>query len=56
MFVTEQEYDQWPSYMWDDVAREEGTRHTCSTCAHCGCCDGLPDCGGMYWTEEEQED
>lgn len=24
-------------------------RHTCSTCAHDGCCDGLPRCGGSCW-------
>lgn len=22
---------------------------TCSTCAHDGCCDGLPNCGGCRW-------
>lgn len=55
MFVTEEEYDQWPSYMWEDVAREGGTMQTCSTCAHYGCCDGLPNCDGRYWTANEQE-
>ena len=25
-------------------------RYTCATCAHNGCCDGLPNCGGSCWT------
>lgn len=24
-------------------------RRTCSTCAHDGQCDGLPNCGGSCW-------
>ena len=29
------------------------TRQTCSNCAHYGCCDDLPNCGGRYWKEAE---
>jgi hypothetical protein len=53
MFVTEQEYDSWPSDMWEDLAREGSPRQTCSNCAHYGCCDDLPNCGGRYWKEDE---
>lgn len=53
MFVTEQEYDSWPSDMWEDLAREGSPRQTCSNCAHYGCCDDLPNCGGRYWKEAE---
>ena len=24
-------------------------KHTCATCVHDGCCDGLPNCGGTCW-------
>ena len=24
-------------------------RNICANCAHYGCCDGLPSCGGQYW-------
>lgn len=29
--------------------RPRPARHTCATCAHDGCCEGLPHCGGTYW-------
>ena len=32
------------------------TRHTCTTCAHYGCCADLHHCGGMDWTPAEDED
>lgn len=32
------------------------TNHTCATCAHDGCCDGLPNCGGRHWVEAVDED
>lgn len=31
------------------------SRH-CPTCAHYECCDGLPDCGGRYWSPAVDED
>lgn len=54
MIVTEEEYDMWSSEMWEHLA-SEGHRQTCTTCAHYGCCDGLPNSGGKYWAEEEEE-
>lgn len=28
----------------------------CRTCAHDGCCDDLPYCGGSRWTRAEDND
>ena len=58
MFVTEEEYDRWPSDMWEAMSREGGRRHTCDNCAHYGCCVDLHHCGGTGWeaVEEEIED
>ena len=55
MIVTEEEYDRWPSEMWEHLS-SEGHRQTCTTCAHYECCEGLPNCGGKYWAEEEEEE
>ena len=35
--------------------RPRPARHTCANCAHDGCCEGLPHCGGRYWSPEEEE-
>lgn len=56
MFVTEQEYDRWPSENWDELARKGRKRKTCDNCANNGCCDDLHNCGGRYWKEAEYED
>ena len=56
MFVTEEEYDRWPSEAWEELARKGRKRQTCENCAHNGCCEGLPNCGGRYWEEAEDED
>lgn len=53
MIVTEEEYDRWPSEYWEELAHEGRTRQTCENCAHDGCCEGLPNCGGRYWEEAE---
>lgn len=29
--------------------RPRPARHTCANCAHDGCCEGLPHCGGTCW-------
>ena len=50
MIVTEEEYERWPSDMWEHI---EGKRQTCSNCAHYGCCADLHHCGGHYWKEAE---
>lgn len=36
--------------------RPRPARHTCATCAHDGCCEGLPHCGGRYWSPVEEEE
>ena len=51
MFVTEEEYDRWPSEYWEELARQSKKRRTCDTCAHDGCCDH--HCGGGNWKEAE---
>lgn len=55
MTVTEDEYDRWPSDMWEDLSRGGSNKYTCSTCAHEGCCDGLPNCGGSCWQNAMSE-
>lgn len=59
MNVTEEEYNQWPDFMWLDLAREGDGGQTCANCAHEGQCEGLHYCGGTYWEadgEEEEEE
>jgi hypothetical protein len=56
MIVTEEEYDRWPSEYWEELSHEGRTRQMCDNCAHNGCCDGLPNCGGRYWKEAEDDD
>ena len=55
MFVTEAEYERWPSENWDQLAREGGGRRTCATCAHDGQCVDLHYCGGSCWEAQEEE-
>lgn len=56
MFVTEEEYERWPSDMWEHLAEEGRARQTCANCAHNGQCDDLPYCGGACWAPDTEDD
>jgi hypothetical protein len=41
---------------WYEHTDSPAERGQCRTCAHNGCCDDLPYCGGSRWTRAEDND